>query len=80
MSRRALPSLPSLPLQTNRSTFADESMRLYTLISAIDRTNEKTSNLPHFRRLLFRLLKAAEEIPEIIHVFNKKSDAKSLCA
>jgi hypothetical protein len=32
--------LPSLPVQTNRSTSADESPRLYTLISAIDRTNE----------------------------------------
>jgi hypothetical protein len=33
--------LPSLPVQSNRSTFADESLRLYILISAINRTNEK---------------------------------------
>ena len=33
--------LQSLPVQTNRSAFADESLRLYTLIRAIDRTNEK---------------------------------------
>jgi len=33
--------LLSLPVQTNRSTFADESLGLCALIRAIDRTNEE---------------------------------------
>ena len=65
--------LPSLSVQTNRSTFADESLRLYTLISTIDRTNEKLHICLTFDGCFFQFLRPLKRLLRLYTYLTKRS-------